>query len=430
MMNNGSLTSETLQVENERLRRRIAELEQSKTDYERFFALSIDMLCIIGFDGTFKLLNPAFERTLGFTSEEVLTRPLTSFIHPDDQEAVLSHLDQAHMGKNVPTLQSRYRCSDNTYKWIECQLAGWPEQGVVFATARDITERKRIEVEHERLTDALQCQANELRIFKTLVENMPDGVGVVNNDGIAVYANPALFRIHDYGDTKIGMDMSRFFPPTLGERVPEVFREIFHQLSNNERMWQGEINGKRKDGSVFSVLATNFLIQDDTGQPQATVGIIRDITEQKRTELERVQLQQAIIETQRTAIRELSTPLLPITSSVVAMPLVGSIDSIRAQEIVAALLQGVNTYAANVVIIDITGIKVIDSQIAIALLQAAQAVKLLGARVVLTGIGPGMAQTLVHLGADLSSVVTRSNLQSGIAYAMNLNTYNHNERNA
>jgi rsbT co-antagonist protein RsbR len=88
----------------------------------------------------------------------------------------------------------------------------------------------------------------------------------------------------------------------------------------------------------------------------------------------------------------------------------------------------VNTYNANVVIIDITGIKVVDSQVAMALLQAAQAVKLLGARVILTGIGPGMAQTLVHLGADLSSVVTRSNLQSGIAYALTLNAYNHKER--
>lgn len=82
------------------------------------------------------------------------------------------------------------------------------------------------------------------------------------------------------------------------------------------------------------------------------------------------------------------------------------------------LLEGIARFQADMAILDITGIRVIDTQVAQALMRTAQAVKLLGARVVLTGIQPQIAQTLVHLGADLSGIVTRSTLQSGIAFAL------------
>jgi len=100
------------------------------------------------------------------------------------------------------------------------------------------------------------------------------------------------------------------------------------------------------------------------------------------------------------------------------MPLIGSMDSRRAQQVLETLLNGIAANGAEVAIIDITGIPVVDTQVANALLQAAQAVKLLGAQVVLTGIRPEVAQTLVALDADWTTMVTRSTLQSGIAFAM------------
>jgi anti-anti-sigma regulatory factor/ligand-binding sensor protein len=139
---------------------------------------------------------------------------------------------------------------------------------------------------------------------------------------------------------------------------------------------------------------------------------------QRELEQERADLHQQIIEAQNAALRELSAPLLPISECVVLMPLIGSIDTYRVQQIMDTLLEGVARYRADVAILDITGVAVVDTQVANALIHAAQAVQLLGAQVVLTGIGPAMAQTLVGLGADLSDVVTRGDLQSGIAYAM------------
>jgi anti-anti-sigma factor len=107
-----------------------------------------------------------------------------------------------------------------------------------------------------------------------------------------------------------------------------------------------------------------------------------------------------------------------VSEDVVIMPLVGAIDSGRAQMVMESLLEGVATNRANVAIVDITGVSVVDTQVAQALVSAAQAVRLLGAQVLLTGIGPQVAQTLVHLGVDMSSIITRSSLQSGIAYAI------------
>jgi PAS domain S-box-containing protein len=416
-MINGAETTETLKAENEQLRQRVEELERSKTRFERFFNLSLDMFCILSFDGTFTLLNPACEHILGYPPDELCTQPFISLVHPDDCAETAAQLQEARMGHAVSELQHRYRRNNGTYTWLEWDFTTLPDEELIFATARDISERKRTEIEHERLNDALQCQANELRIFKTLIENMPDGVGVVNGNGTAVYANPALFRIHDYGKTQIGIDMSGFFPPELGDHIPDIFQEIFRKIAT-QGIWQGEIMGKRKDGSDFVVLASNFLISDDNGAPNATVGIVRDITEHKRAEQERAELKERIIEAQQATLRELSTPLLPIANHMIVMPLVGAIDTIRASDIMENLLEGVAAHQATIVILDITGVKQIDTQTASVLIQTAQAVNLLGAQVVLTGIGPQIAQALVHLEVDLSTMITRSDLQSGIAYAL------------
>jgi rsbT co-antagonist protein RsbR len=121
---------------------------------------------------------------------------------------------------------------------------------------------------------------------------------------------------------------------------------------------------------------------------------------------------------QEQALRELSTPLMAVSDRAVVMPLIGAIDSRRAQQVIETLLEGITAHGADIAILDITGVTVVDTQVANALLRAAQAVRLLGARVVLTGIRPEIAQTLVGLGADMSEVVTRSTLESGIAYAI------------
>lgn len=126
------------------------------------------------------------------------------------------------------------------------------------------------------------------------------------------------------------------------------------------------------------------------------------------------QEQKRLLET----VQALSTPIVPIAEEILILPLVGSIDTRRAGQIMESLLEGIGRYQAETVIIDITGVPLVDTGVASHFLQAARAVRLLGARVILTGISPEIAQTIVALGIDFSGLVTRRNLRQGIDYAL------------
>jgi rsbT co-antagonist protein RsbR len=143
-----------------------------------------------------------------------------------------------------------------------------------------------------------------------------------------------------------------------------------------------------------------------------------DVTEQKLRELEALAIRESIIEQQALSLNELSTPLLAISDHVVVMPLIGAIDSHRAQLIIESLLEGISQTSAEIAIIDITGVSIVDTQVANAIIRAAHAAQLLGARVVLTGIRPEIAQVMITLGVDLGNIVTLSTLHSGIAYSL------------
>jgi CheY-like chemotaxis protein len=139
--------------------------------------------------------------------------------------------------------------------------------------------------------------------------------------------------------------------------------------------------------------------------------------ERQRAEQERARLREEMIHMQATMLREMSTPLIPLSDEIVIMPLVGTIDSNRAAQILDAVSRGVVSRGARFAILDITGVPEVDTYVASALIQAAQAVRLLGAEVVLTGIRSKVARSLAELRVDLSSIVTRSKLQGGIEYA-------------
>lgn len=126
------------------------------------------------------------------------------------------------------------------------------------------------------------------------------------------------------------------------------------------------------------------------------------------------------IREQATQISTLSTPLFPVYRGVLALPLVGTIDTRRAQQIIETLLEGIVQYQAEVVIMDITGVPVVDTPIAQYLIQAAQAAQLLGAHIVLVGIRPEIAQTMVQLGANFDQLTTLAHFQAGVEYALGL----------
>jgi len=112
---------------------------------ERFFALSLDLLCIAGFDGYFKLLNEAWERALGFSREELLAKPFLDFVHPDDREATSAEAAKLAQGQEVLHFENRYRRKDGSYVWLSWTARPFAKEKSLYCVARDVTERKRAE---------------------------------------------------------------------------------------------------------------------------------------------------------------------------------------------------------------------------------------------------------------------------------------------
>jgi anti-anti-sigma regulatory factor/HAMP domain-containing protein len=143
-----------------------------------------------------------------------------------------------------------------------------------------------------------------------------------------------------------------------------------------------------------------------------TADLERTVTELRESISAREQLS--------TAVRELASPVVPVLKGILVMPLIGMIDTARAAILLAALLTAIERHAAHMVIVDVTGVPLIDAQVAAVLLQAIEGAELLGAQTILVGIRPELAQTIVSLGANLAHVVTRADLQSAVSYAMQL----------
>ncbi len=249
-------------------------------------------------------------------------------------------------------------------------------------------------------------QQDVLRTLYTSLEDVPMPISIFAPDGTLVGLNRATE--HMWGSNRLD-SIGRFNvlndPQIQAMGIAETF----------ERVMQGEVVASPP--TFF-----DFPLYDDTGAVRHIAVLTRDITHEmeqsQTTEAAREELEQ-----QRLTIMELSSPVVKVWEGILTMPLIGVIDARRATAITENLLETIVLHQADSVIIDITGVSTVDTQVANYLLSAARACRLLGSQVALVGIGSEVAQTIVHLGVDLSDLVTRSDLQAGIAWALERQGY-------
>ncbi|MCP4543820.1 MAG: GAF domain-containing protein [Chloroflexi bacterium] len=175
-----------------------------------------------------------------------------------------------------------------------------------------------------------------------------------------------------------------------------------------------------RDRDIFIAIASQTVIALQNAQMVENLEqMVKESTAELRDSIqESERLQQEIIEAQRSALQELSTPIIPIMERIMVMPLIGSIDSMRARDITRALLAGIRQYRAKVVILDITGVPIVDSGVANHLNKTIQAARLKGARTIITGISDAVAETIVELGIDWGGIETLNDLQTGLIVAL------------
>jgi PAS domain S-box-containing protein len=161
----------TLEETRALLEQRLEELQKARAELDRFFALSPDMLCIADMNGRFLRVNAAWQDELGWSPDELTSRPYVEFIHPDDRQPTNSETAQLAGGHATQRFENRYRCKDGSYRWLSWKATPILEHGVIYASARDVTERRRLARELESRATELTTLNQELEAFSYSVSH-------------------------------------------------------------------------------------------------------------------------------------------------------------------------------------------------------------------------------------------------------------------
>ena len=250
------------------------------------------------------------------------------------------------------------------------------------------------------------------RLCRDLLETAPDAMVITDQNGEIVLVNSQTERLFGYARDEM---LSR----PVEMLVPERFRNRHLGLRGGyvaeprvRSMAAGlSLYALKKDGNEIPVEISLSPLQMDGGT--LVISSIRDVREGRLAE-ERIQKQ-------AQEILEMATvPVVRVWEGLLLVPLIGMLDSQRSQQLMERLLKCISETASPVALLDITGVPTIDTQTAQHLIETIAAVRLLGSEVILTGVRPSIAQTLVHLGIDLSAVLTRSSLTAGLRVALDL----------
>ena len=277
----------------EELEKRVQELEAAEEQQvtqdnvlERLFNLSLDMLCVADLDGYFRVVNSAFEKTLGHSKQLLLKTPFIEFVHPDDKAATQEAVAQQATGEPVTYFENRYRCKDGSYKWLAWTAAPASEEGLIYAVARDITKQKTIQCE-------LEAQRN---LFENVLSNVP--ASIFWKDRNSVYLGVNKQFAHDTGlqspDELIGKSD---YDLAWTKEEADFYRECDRKVMDvGEAMLNIEESQLQANGRTVSLLTNKVPLRDASGQVTGMLGIYMDITKRKQAE-ERLQKSEARLQT-------------------------------------------------------------------------------------------------------------------------------------
>ncbi|NJP04374.1 MAG: PAS domain-containing protein [Chloroflexaceae bacterium] len=338
----------------------------------------------------FVYVNTAFESLTGLTRDYIIGKTVTDVL-PDLQTGRFDWINTYGQvvltGQSIPFEQhaeSLNRCYRVT--------AYCPQPPYFVTLFQDITERKQRDATLQERATYHQL------VFEHMTEGLVMHAIVYDDAGVAI--DYRILDVNPSFERMLGVERQHVIDRLASDVYGAVaFLDIYARVAETMEPYQFDapFGDKTYAVRVFAPRRGEF------------VTMFFDVTEERRHTA-----------AQQTALRELSSPLIPLIDGVVVLPLIGSIDNQRAQQVQETLLEGVMQHRANTVILDITGVQTVDNETANGFMQAAQAVRLLGAQVMMTGIQPRIAQTLIHLGADLSGIKTYSSLQSGIAAVLQL----------
>jgi len=281
-----------------RLEAEIEQREAAEQTLDQFFDVSPDMLCLAGFDGYFKKLNPAWQATLGWSTGQLLEQPFASFVHPDDLEATTRVAAEQQHGDVVRSFENRYRTPDGSYRWLQWYSRADLARGIMVAAARDITGEKAareallegrtlLEARVAERTRELERTHLALRqsdeLFRRMFEESPIGIVFLGIDHTISRTNRAFCDLVRYGaDEVIGRSIIELDHPDDRAADEEGYRRLYAGEISSRRLDKRYL---RKDGETVWARVTSSLIRGPTGQLTG-FGLAEDITERVRGDAE------------------------------------------------------------------------------------------------------------------------------------------------
>ncbi len=267
------------------------ERSSAEAQLDRFFNLSLDLFCIAGPDGFFKLVNPSFESILGFSKEELLVTPFINFVHPEDIEVTLAEFHRLQTGIPAINFENRYRCKNGSYRWLSWNAQPF-EEGTVYAVARDITESKEAQQKLFELNEQLETRVAQrtaeleytTQRLIALMENLQGGVLLKDENNQVILSNQVfwdLFEIPEANSDSIPDDVDSF---------ALKYQHLFAQPETWSTRQKEIIHGREIVTDEEFTLANHKIIQQDyvpiyVGDNYAGyLWLYRDITQRKSTE--------------------------------------------------------------------------------------------------------------------------------------------------
>ncbi|WP_347841076.1 PAS domain S-box protein [uncultured Draconibacterium sp.] len=249
----------------------IANVKELKQEREMMFALTVDMICTAGFDGYLRDLNPAWQKTIGWTNEELRDKPFIDFVHPDDREATLNKAEKILHGEAAISFTNRYLSKSGDYKWLAWNTIPIPDKKIMMGIARDITEQKRAE-------DSLKESENK---FRSLYDNAPLSYQSLNEDGCFIDVNPTWLSTLGYNrEEVIGRCYADFLHP---EWVPH-FQKNFPAFKKRGYVNDVQFKLRHKKGYFIDVSFEGCIGYNPDGSFKQTYCVFKDITHQKEAE--------------------------------------------------------------------------------------------------------------------------------------------------
>lgn len=244
-------------------------------DYESFFDISVDLLCVAGYDGVFKRLNPAWRQTLGFTEAELMARPYLDFIHPDDRAATVAEAVKLTQGTKVVHFRNRYQCKDGSYRWLAWSAMSTASEELIFAMARDVTPEVHLE---DGLKEANLAAAARLAMLTALIDAIGSGVILINREGLVAHWNREASRMTGIeAERALGMTVAQL-GQAMGRRAQEnsTLQLDLEQASRSttEARFQFVLDEPRRD---IEVSVTPAVSTSDDGQV-GLVMVLQDMT--------------------------------------------------------------------------------------------------------------------------------------------------------